>query len=62
MRRESRSWRALAFVGPDRAPPDRERDEAPEAPETPPDEPAPVPVKDPPPQPDTKGPYVVQTH
>jgi hypothetical protein len=36
---------------------DPEKDEAPE---TPPDEPRPPRVQDPPPQPDQKGPYVVQ--
>jgi hypothetical protein len=41
-------------------PDDKERDkETDETPETPPDEPRPPRVQDPPPQPDTKGPYVV---
>jgi hypothetical protein len=36
-------------------------DDSNEAPETPLDEPRPPRVQDPPPQPDTKGPYVVQS-
>jgi hypothetical protein len=40
--------------------PDRD-DDGDEAPETPLDEPRPPRVQDPPPQPDTKGPYVVST-
>ena len=36
-----------------------EHDKSDEAPETPLDEPRPPRVQDPPPQPDTKGPYVV---
>lgn len=41
-------------------PPD-ERDDPGEAPETPLDEPRPPRVQDPPPEPDTKGPYVVRS-
>ena len=37
-----------------------EDDDGDEAPETPLDEPRPPRVQDPPPQPDTKGPYVVR--
>ena len=40
-------------------PPDDERDESPE---TPTDEPSPPRVEDPPPQPDSQGPYVVTDH
>jgi hypothetical protein len=50
--------RSYAFF-PDNEKPD-ERDDPDEAPETPPDEPRPPRVQDPPPQPDQKGPYVVQ--
>jgi hypothetical protein len=39
---------------------DRQADDPDPTPETPFDEPSPTPVKDPPPQPDPKGPYVVQ--
>jgi hypothetical protein len=56
MWRGLRAPRTLARAGSDRDVPDRERDEAPE---TPPDEPDPIPVQDPPPQPDPSGPYVV---
>jgi hypothetical protein len=37
-----------------------EQDEDDDVPETPPDEPRPPRIEDPPPQPDTPGPYVVQ--
>ena len=41
-------------------PPDEEREDSPdESPETPTDEPIPPRVQDPPPQPDSQGPYVV---
>ena len=44
----------------DRDPRDKRDDDEPDqAPETPPDEPSPPHVQDPPPQPDSKGPYVV---
>jgi len=44
-------------------PPDDEPDESPdESPETPTDEPIPPRVQDPPPQPDSQGPYVVAAH
>jgi len=45
--------------GPDPETPDTDRDPD-EAPETPLDEPRPPRIQDPPPQPDQKGPYVVQ--
>jgi hypothetical protein len=45
---------------PDR--PDKRDPESDEAPETPLDEPRPPRVQDPPPQPDQKGPYVVQEY
>ena len=42
---------------------DREKREAPdESPETPTDEPSPQRVQDPPPQPDSQGPYVVTVY
>lgn len=44
---------------PDDEEPDTERDDDDEAPETPTDEPAPVPVQDPPSEPQRKGPYTV---
>ena len=47
------------FTGPDPNEQDRDTDTD-EAPETPLDEPRPPRVQDPPPQPDQKGPYVVQ--
>jgi hypothetical protein len=50
--------RSHALV-PDPEAPD-ERDDSDEAPETPLDEPRPPRIQDPPPQPDQKGPYVVQ--
>jgi hypothetical protein len=40
-------------------PSERDDDEKPDVPETPPDEPRPSPVQDPPPGPGTPGPYVV---
>ena len=45
---------------PDPDTPDEQDKDADEAPETPLDEPRPPRVQDPPPQPDPKGPYVVQ--
>jgi hypothetical protein len=50
----------LAVDGRDKRNDDRD-DDSDEAPETPLDEPRPPRVQDPPPQPDTKGPYVVQS-
>jgi len=47
-------------VVPDRRPQDERDEDSDEAPETPLDEPRPPRVEDPPPQPDQKGPYVVQ--
>jgi hypothetical protein len=60
----------FTYDAPASPPPDekeRKRDRTPpsipelddEAPETPPSEPAPVPVQDPPSEPGTRGPYVV---
>ena len=51
--------RTYAFV-PDPESQDKRDDDSGEAPETPLDEPRPPRVEDPPPQPDQKGPYVVQ--
>ena len=51
--------RSYAFV-PDPETPDERDQDSDEAPETPLDEPRPPRVQDPPPQPDQKGPYVVQ--
>jgi hypothetical protein len=45
---------------PDPNTPDPRDKDADEAPETPPDEPRPPRVQDPPPQPEQKGPYTVQ--
>jgi hypothetical protein len=45
---------------PDPRTPGKRDPDADDAPETPPDEPRPPRVQDPPPQPDQKGPYVVQ--
>ena len=52
-----------AFASEPGAPGERDKEVDPEgeAPETPLDEPRPPRVQDPPPQPDQKGPYVVQT-
>ena len=53
-------YRPYAFE-PDPEPPSQKRDpDKDDAPETPLDEPRPPRVQDPPPQPDQKGPYVVQ--
>jgi hypothetical protein len=51
--------RAYALA-PDLSTPDNPDDDDDETPETPLDEPRPPRVQDPPPQPDTKGPYVVR--
>jgi hypothetical protein len=53
--------RPYGFV-PDPETPDPRDNDSDEAPETPLDEPRPPRVQDPPPQPDQKGPYVVDAH
>jgi hypothetical protein len=51
--------RPYEFAPDPKGPDKRDQDDDDEAPETPLDEPRPPRVQDPPPQPDTKGPYVV---
>jgi len=51
--------RSYTLVSDPEAPDERDQDSD-EAPETPLDEPRPPRIQDPPPQPDQKGPYVVQ--
>jgi hypothetical protein len=51
--------RSYEFAPDPNKPGKRDEEDGDEAPETPLDEPRPPRVQDPPPQPDTKGPYVV---
>ena len=51
--------RSLVNYGEDKGEKDRDEEEEPESPETPPDEPQPTPVQDPPAEP-TQVPYVVR--